>query len=67
MGADLVGLLGGLNGGSAINANSIGVAFAGLSDEDKSAVKLQCQGVLSNPTGFKAHQVKLCKVIDKIN
>ena len=38
MGADLVGLLGGLNGGGAVNANSIGVAFAGLSDEDKSAV-----------------------------
>ena len=68
MGADLVGLLGGLNGGTgAINANRVGVAFAGLSDDGQSAVRLQCKGVMANPQGFSARQLKLCKVIQRIN
>jgi hypothetical protein len=68
-GADLLGLLGGTNGGAGngFNEGRVNVAVAGLSGGGQAAVKLRCRSILASPDSFDTQLVQLCRIVAKMN
>ena len=57
---------GGGNGGGNQSATQVASAYSALGGGDQQAIKLRCRNVLSQPAGYSADTVQLCRLIARI-